>query len=76
MVAVNIVASGGIAVTESANGIPMTPTLYPGLAVTIVESGGIAVSFLDESGVAASPVQWSDNDDVEWSDGDAMQWAS
>ena len=45
---VTITASGGIPVSESADGVPMTPTaVAPGaLPVTIVENGGTPVTFI------------------------------
>ena len=73
---VNIMVSGGIAVTEVANGVPMTATNMPGVGVTIIASGGMPVTFVDESGLLSSPVQWSDGDGVEWSDGNPMEWSS
>jgi hypothetical protein len=44
---VTIVASGGLPVSESAQGTPMTPTTTPGaVPVTIVASGGQPVRFI------------------------------
>jgi hypothetical protein len=44
---VTIVESGGMPVSESASGVPMTPTSDPGaLPVTIVTDGGVPVTFI------------------------------
>lgn len=50
-VPVTIVADGGLPVTESASGTPMTPVADPaptGIPVTIIADGGIPVTFVND----------------------------
>lgn len=53
-VPVNVIASGGIAVTQvaltAANAKVMTPTTAPGIAITLVSSGGLPVILITEDG--------------------------
>jgi hypothetical protein len=56
-IAVTIVASGGVAVTDvgtlNALATPMTPVDSGGIAVTLVDSGGIPIVLVDEFGALA-----------------------
>lgn len=52
---VTIVASGGIAVTNSTSGFPATPITAGGVAITLVVSGGLPMALVNEDLSA-----WSD----------------
>lgn len=44
---VTVLADGGMPVSESASGTPMTPMADGGMPVTIIEDGGMPVTFVD-----------------------------